>query len=37
MNSRIAARMKQLVGDLPLGVLSQGGILRLMPYRIVVR
>jgi protease-4 len=36
VDARIAARMKQLVGDLPLGALSQGGILRLMPYRVVV-
>ena len=37
VNARIAARMKQLMGDLPLDVLSQGGILRLMPYRIDVQ
>ncbi len=37
VDSRIAARVKDLVGTLPLGALSQGGILRLMPYTITVR
>jgi protease IV len=37
LESRIAERVKQVIGDLPLGALSQGGILRLMPYSIVVR
>jgi len=37
VDARIATRVKQLVGDLPLGALSQGGILRLMPYSIRVR
>lgn len=37
LESRIAAQVKQVIGDLPLGALSQGGILRLMPYSIVVR
>lgn len=37
VDSRIAAKVKDLVGDLPLGALSQGGILRLMPYTITVR
>jgi protease-4 len=37
VDSRIAAKIKELVGNLPLGALSQGGILRLMPYTITVR
>jgi len=37
VDSRITARLKELVGNLPLGALSQGGILRLMPYTITVR
>ncbi len=37
VDSRIAAKVKDLVGNLPLGALSQGGILRLMPYSITVR
>jgi protease-4 len=36
VDARLARRMKQLVGELPLGALGQGGILRLMPYRVVV-
>ena len=37
VDSRIEAKIKDLVGNLPLGALSQGGILRLMPYTITVR
>jgi hypothetical protein len=37
VDSRIAAKVKDLVGNLPLGALSQGGILRLMPYTITIR
>jgi protease-4 len=37
MDSRIEAQMRELVGDLPLRVLSRGGILRLMPYSITIR
>ncbi len=37
VDSRIEAQVRELVGDLPLRVLSGGGILRLMPYRITVR
>ena len=37
VDSRIAAKVKDLIGNLPLGALSQGGILRLMPYTITVR
>jgi len=35
--SRMTAKLKELLGDLPLGALSQGGILRLMPYTINIR
>ena len=34
---RIEEQVRELVGDLPLRVLSRGGILRLMPYRITIR
>jgi len=37
VDSRMAAKLRELLGDLPLGALSQGGILRLMPYTITVR
>jgi protease-4 len=37
VNSRIEAQVRELVGDLPLRVLSRGGILRLMPYSITIR
>ena len=37
VDSRIAAKVKDLAGNLPLGALSQGGILRLMPYTITIR
>ncbi len=37
LEARITQRMKQVLGGLPLDALSQGGILRLMPYSIVVR
>jgi protease-4 len=37
VDSRMAAKLKELLGDLPLGALSQGGILRLMPYTITIR
>jgi len=37
VDSRIASKVKDLVGDLPLGALGQGGILRLMPYTITIR
>ena len=37
VDSRIAAKVKDLIGNLPLGALSQGGILRLMPYTITIR
>ena len=37
VDSRIEARVRELVGDLPLRVLSRGGILRLMPYSITIR
>jgi protease-4 len=37
VDSRIEAKVRELVGDLPLRALSQGGILRLMPYTITVR
>ena len=36
MDLEIRARLKALVGDLPLKALSQGGILSLMPYRITI-
>jgi protease IV len=36
VDSRIASKVKDLMGNLPLGALSQGGILRLMPYTITV-
>ena len=37
VDSRVEARVRELVGDLPLRVLSRGGILRLMPYSITIR
>ncbi len=37
VDSRIEAKIRELVGDLPLRALSQGGILRLMPYSISIR
>ena len=37
VDSRIEAQVRELVGDLPLRVLSRGGILRLMPYSITIR
>jgi protease IV len=37
VNSEVEARVRELVGDLPLRVLSRGGILRLMPYNITIR
>ena len=37
VDSRIAAKVKDLLGNLPLGSLSHGGILRLMPYTITIR
>jgi protease-4 len=37
VDSRMEARVRELVGDLPLRVLSRGGILRLMPYSITIR
>jgi protease-4 len=37
VDSRMAAKLKDLLGGLPLGALSQGGILRLMPYTITIR
>ncbi len=37
VDSRIETQVRELVGDLPLRVLSRGGILGLMPYRITVR
>ena len=37
VDSRMAAKLRELLGNLPLGALSQGGILRLMPYTITVR
>jgi len=37
VDSRIDAKVRELVGDLPLRALGHGGILRLMPYSITVR
>lgn len=37
VDSRIEAQVRELVGNLPLRALRQGGILRLMPYTITVR
>ena len=37
VDSRIESRIRELVGELPLGALSQGGILRRMPYSISIR
>jgi len=37
VDSHIQAQVRGLVGDLPLRVLSRGGILRLMPYSITIR
>lgn len=37
VDSRIEAHVRELVGNLPLRALGQGGILRLMPYTITVR
>src|SRR5579862_1783814 len=37
VDSRIEAQVRELLGDLPLRVLSRGGILRLMPYSITIR
>ncbi len=37
VDTRIEAHVRELVGNLPLRALSQGGILRLMPYTITVR
>src|SRR5579863_3576492 len=37
VDSRIESQVRELVGDLPLRVLSRGGILRLMPYSITIR
>ncbi len=34
--SRIEAKLRELTGGLPLRALSQGGILRLMPYSVVI-
>ena len=37
VDSRMEAKMRELVGDLPLRALAQGGILRLRPFSITVR
>jgi protease-4 len=37
VDSRIESRIRELVGELPIGALSQGGILRRMPYSISIR
>ncbi len=37
VDSRIESQLRELAGDLPLRVLSRGGILRLMPYSITIR
>jgi protease-4 len=37
VDSRIESRIRELVGELPLSALSQGGILRRMPYSIRIR
>ena len=37
VDSRVEARVRELVGDVPLRVLSRGGILRLMPYSVTIR
>ena len=37
VDSRIKSEIRELVGELPLGALSQGGILRRMPYSISIR
>jgi protease-4 len=37
INSRIESRLREVLGELPLGVLSQGGILHRMPYVISIR
>ena len=37
VDSRVEARVRELVGDLPVRVLSRGGILRLMPYSVTIR
>lgn len=37
VDSRIETQVRELVGDLPLRLLSRGGILRLMPYSITIR
>jgi protease-4 len=37
VDSRMTAKLKELLGELPLGALSQGGILCLMPYTINIR
>ncbi len=37
VESRLQGRVKELVGDLPLAALSQGGILSLMPYSVTIR
>jgi protease IV len=37
VDSRIESRIRELVGELPLGALSQGGIMRRMPYSISIR
>jgi protease IV len=36
-SSLLRARVKEIVGDLPVGALGHGGILSLMPYSITVR
>ena len=37
VNSRIESRLREVLGELPLGVLSQGGIFHRMPYVISIR
>jgi protease-4 len=37
IDARIRARVKEVMGDLPLKALSQGGILSLMPYSVSIR
>ena len=37
IEARITGRMREIFGELPLSALGQGGILRRMPYSVVVR
>jgi hypothetical protein len=37
VDSRIESRIRELIGELPLDALGQGGILRRMPYSINIR